>query len=88
MFRFLSISVYLVDAYTVFAAGATAGNLMVRSIISTVLPLAAEPLYHSVGYEWGNSIFTLIAMAFLPVPFLLVRYGRYLRTHPQFQVEL
>jgi hypothetical protein len=79
---------YLVDAYSVFAASATAGNLMVRSIVSAVLPLAAEPLYHSVGYGWENSIFAFIARAFLPVPFLLVRYGRFLRTHPRFQVQL
>jgi multidrug resistance protein len=88
MFCFLPVSMYLVDAYSVFAASATAGNLMVRSIVSAVLPLAAEPLYHSVGYGWGNSIFAFIAMAFLPVPFLLVRYGCFLRTHPRFQVQL
>lgn len=88
MFCFLPISVYLVDAYTEFAASATAGNLVVRSIISAVLPLAAEPLYKSVGYGWGDTIFAFIALAFLPVPFLLMRYGHYLRTHPRFQVQL
>lgn len=88
MFCFLPVSVYLVDAYTVFAASATAGNLVVRSIVSAALPLASEPLYDDVGYGWGNSIFAFIALAFLPVPFLLVHYGEYLRTHPRFQVKL
>jgi multidrug resistance protein len=88
MFCFLPVSLYLVDAYTVFAASATAGNLMVRSIVSAVIPLAAEPLYRSVGYGWGSSIFAFVALGFLPVPFFLVRYGHFLRTHPRFQVEL
>lgn len=88
MFCFLPISIYLVDAYTKFAANATAGNLIVRSIISAVLPLAAEPLYESVGYGSGNTVFAFISLVFLPVLFLLVRYGRYLRTHPRFQVQL
>ena len=79
---------YLVDAYTDFAANATAGNLIIGSIVSAVLHLAAEPLYGSVGYGWGNSIFAFIALAFLPVPFLLVRYGKFLRTHPRFQIQL
>ncbi|TVY67379.1 Efflux pump radE [Lachnellula suecica] len=88
MFCFLPVSMYLIDSYPVFAASATAGNLMVRSIVSAVLPLAAEPLYAKVGYGWGNSVFAFIALAFLPVPFILVRFGHYLRTHPRFQVQL
>ncbi|KUJ19469.1 polyamine transporter 1 [Mollisia scopiformis] len=88
MFCFLPVSMYLIDAYTVFAASATAGNIMVRSIVSAILPLAAEPLYGKVGYGWGDSIFAFIALAFLPVPIFLVRYGHYLRTHPRFQVQL
>jgi len=88
MFIYLPVSTYLVDAYPVFAASVTAGNLIVRSIISALLPLAAEPLYKSVGYGWGDSVFAFIALAFLPVPFLLIRYGYFLRTHPRFQVQL
>ncbi|KAL8991626.1 MAG: hypothetical protein Q9169_007805 [Polycauliona sp. 2 TL-2023] len=88
MFVFLPVSIYLVDAYTVFAASATAGNLMVRSIVSAVLPLAAEPLYHKIGYGWGSSVFAFVALGCLPVPFLLVRFGEGLRTSSRFKVEL
>lgn len=88
MFVFLPVSMYLVDCYTKYAVSATAGNLVVRSIISAALPLVAEPLYQKVGYGWGDSVFAFVALSFLPVPFLLVRYGGWLGMHPRFQAEL
>ncbi|KAI2638431.1 cycloheximide resistance protein [Xylaria nigripes] len=77
---FFSIQTYLVDAFTIYAASALASNTIVRSIVGAVLPLAGLQLYDKLGYGWGNSLLAFIAILFLPVSFLTLRYGELLRT--------
>ena len=86
MFSFLPVQMYLVDAFTVFAASAIAANVVIRSLFAAVIPLGAPRLYAELGIGWGNSLFAFIALAFYPVPFLLIRYGDRIRTNPRFQV--
>ena len=87
MFSFLPVQMYLVDTFTVFAASAIAANVVVRSIFAAVVPLGATRLYAELGIGWGNSLLAFIALAFLPIPFLLIRYGERIRTSPRFQVK-
>ncbi|KAI1349158.1 cycloheximide resistance protein [Xylaria sp. FL0043] len=77
---FFSIQTYLVDAFTIYAASALASNTIIRSIAGGVLPLAGLRLYERLGYGWGNSLLAFIAIVFLPVSFVLLRYGEGLRT--------
>ncbi|KAI1314110.1 cycloheximide resistance protein [Xylaria venustula] len=76
---FFSIQTYLVDAFTVYAASALASNTIIRSIAGGVLPLAGLSLYERLGYGWGNSVLAFIAIVFLPVSFILLKYGENLR---------
>ncbi|KAI0809996.1 cycloheximide resistance protein [Xylaria sp. FL0064] len=77
---FFSIQTYLVDAFTIYAASALASNTIIRSIAGGVLPLAGLRLYERLGYGWGNSLLAFIAIVFLPVSFVLLKYGEDLRT--------
>ncbi|KAI1271604.1 cycloheximide resistance protein [Xylaria sp. FL0933] len=77
---FFSIQTYLVDAFTIYAASALASNTIIRSIAGGVLPLAGLRLYERLGYGWGNSLLAFIAIVFLPVSFILLKYGEGLRT--------
>jgi hypothetical protein len=43
-------------------------------------------LYADLGLGWGNSVLGFIGVAFLPVPLLFYRYGRWLRE--RFPVKL
>ena len=43
------------------------------------MPLAAAPLFHNLGIAWGNSLLGFVAIAFVPVPWLLFAYGGKLR---------
>lgn len=36
-------------------------------------------MYRALGLGWGNSLLGFIAIALLPVAFLLMKYGEYLR---------
>ena len=75
----MTISVYLVDAYERYAASALAANTVFRSIAGCVLPLCALNMYQVLGLGWGNSLLAFIAIAFLPVPFLILKFGERLR---------
>lgn len=69
----------MVDTFTIYAASALAANSVVRSILGAVLPLAGGPMYEKLGLGWGNSLLAFIAVALLPIPWLFMRYGEYLR---------
>ncbi|KIW23325.1 uncharacterized protein PV07_11533 [Cladophialophora immunda] len=84
---FMAVQTYLVDCYPLFAASVTAANTVVRSLTGAFLPLAGRPLYSGLGLGWGNSVLGFIALAMVPLPFVFMRYGARLRTHPRFQVS-
>lgn len=75
----MSIQAYSVDAFTIFAASALAANAIVRSVMAAVLPLAAPKMYESLGYGWGNSLLAFLALAMVPVPLFLMKYGERMR---------
>lgn len=70
---------YLVDAYSMYSASALASNTIMRSIAGAVLPLCGLDMYDALGLGWGNSLLGFIAVVFIPVPFLIMRYGERLR---------
>ncbi|KAM3501380.1 hypothetical protein MY10362_005597 [Beauveria mimosiformis] len=76
---FMSLQLYLVDTFTIYAASALAANSVVRSLLGAVLPLAGGPMYEKLGLGWGNSLLAFIAVALIPVPWLFMRYGEFLR---------
>ncbi|OQE09449.1 hypothetical protein PENVUL_c006G09303 [Penicillium vulpinum] len=76
---FTTVSTYLVDAYTEYAASAIAATTVLRSVIGAVLPLAGGPMYKTLGLGWGNSVLAFIALAMCPLPFLFYRFGEQIR---------
>ncbi|KAI2602614.1 MFS multidrug transporter [Hypoxylon sp. NC1633] len=78
---------YLVDAFGIYAASANAGSSVFRNLGGTFVPLAGPPLYQRLGLGWGNSVLGFIALAFLPVPLLLMRYGQALRSRDKRKFE-
>jgi multidrug resistance protein len=78
-FIFMSIQAYLVDAFTIYAASALAANTIVRSVMAAMIPLAAPSMYQRLGLGWGNSLLAFLAVACIPIPFGLMRYGEKLR---------
>lgn len=79
IFAFIAISMYLIDAFTIYAASALAANTVVRSVAGAVLPLAGLSMYKALGLGWGNSLLGFIAVGLIPVPILILRYGEWLR---------
>lgn len=75
----MSVQAYTVDAFTLYASSALAACTMIRSVMGTVLPIAAPQLYEKLGYGWGNSLLAFVALALMPIPGLLMLYGENLR---------
>ncbi|KAK6214635.1 hypothetical protein LQW54_004143 [Pestalotiopsis sp. IQ-011] len=76
---FMAVSIYLVDAYTTYGASALAANTVMRSFAGAVLPLCGLKMYNQLGLGWGNSLLGCIAIAMLPIPILILRFGERLR---------
>ena len=83
----MPVQTYLVDAFTVHAASATAANTVLRSLVGALLPLAGPKMYDTLGLGWGNSLLAFIALAMCPMPWIFYRYGERIRTSPRFQVK-
>lgn len=87
-FSYSDLSVYLIDAFGIYAASAVATNTVIRSLFSAALPLVARPLYAALRFGWGDSFLALIALVLSPMPFLLIDYGERIRRDPRFQPNL
>lgn len=85
---FLSMQMYLVDTFGIYAATATATNTIVRSLFGALIPLAESSLYDRLGYGWRNTTLAFIALAFVVVPLGLMRFGERVGLDPRFQLRL
>lgn len=82
---FQCIQMYLVDAYTRYAASAIAAVTVIRSLAGFGFPLFAPAMYAALDYGWGNSVLAFVALAVgIPAPALLWRYGEKLRAKSTF----
>ncbi|GFZ43309.1 hypothetical protein JCM24511_01029 [Saitozyma sp. JCM 24511] len=70
---------YLTYAYPQYAASALASNDFVRSLFGAGMPLASQPLFHNLGVAWGNTILGCCGVLFVPLPWILIRSGPWLR---------
>lgn len=76
---FIPIQTYMIDAFPEYAASAVAALTASRSVFAAVLPLAAPAMYDTLGLGWGNSLLGFIALAMIPVPALIFKYGKDIR---------
>lgn len=82
---FMVLQMYLIDAFTIYAASSVAAITAVRSIAGAFLPLLGLSTYDKFGIGWGNTLLAAICLPLFLVSFLLIRYGETLRT--KFQIE-
>ncbi|KAF1844579.1 MFS general substrate transporter [Cucurbitaria berberidis CBS 394.84] len=84
---YMASAMYLVDAYTVYAASVTAASTILRCLLGALLPLAGPSMYKTLGLGWGNSLLGFISIAFIPLPIIFFLYGQHLRETKLFNVE-
>lgn len=75
---------YLVDAYEIFAASASAAAATSRSLFGAVLPFAAKPMYDQLGVAWACSLLGFLSLAMCVIPFVFIRFGDEIRDRSRF----
>lgn len=85
---FVALINYLVDAYHQYAASAMAAASCSRSIFGAVLPLAANPMFQSLGIAWGCSLLGFLSMLMTLIPFIFIRFGGRIRSRSRFRQRL
>ncbi|QSZ33575.1 hypothetical protein DSL72_005143 [Monilinia vaccinii-corymbosi] len=83
---FIPIQTYVIDSFPAFAASGIAALTVSRSLFGAFLPLAGPAMYEALGYGWGNSVLGLIALALIPAPMIIYKYGG--RVRKRFPVKL
>jgi MFS family permease len=78
------INTHLTDCYGRDGASALAANAVLRSLFGASFALFARQLYDSLGTPWATSLLGFIALALAPVPFVLWRFGPWLRARSNF----
>ncbi|KAG8979318.1 hypothetical protein FRB90_008095, partial [Tulasnella sp. 427] len=79
LFIFLSLLNYIIDAYLIFAASALAANTVIRSLFGAIFPLFSTQMYERLNPRWASTLLAGIALLLLPIPFVLYRYGTWIR---------
>lgn len=81
---FISLLTYVTDAYRIYSASALAASVILRSIVGALFPLAADPLYASLGVEWATSVVGFISVACVPIPMVFLYAGPWIRKRSRF----
>ncbi|KAJ7696698.1 MFS polyamine transporter [Mycena rosella] len=78
--NFQAIQIYVVDAFTLYAASALAAVAFLRCLCGFGFPLFAAQMYVKFGYGKGNTILAVVAIVLgCPSPWLFWKYGKQIR---------
>ena len=88
MMALLTAQTYLIDSLPLHAASANAVVETMLALSGSVFPLAGPALYDHLGLGWGNSLLCFIALPFVPLPWILLRYGERIRKSSRSQLNL
>ncbi|KZP30510.1 MFS general substrate transporter [Athelia psychrophila] len=81
---YLAAFTYLSDCYGPFASSASAGQSLMRNIAGLSFPLFTPQMFAALGYTWGNTLFALVSVLMIPIPFVLFLYGPRIRSRSRF----
>lgn len=77
---FQCVQTYIIDAYPRYAASAMSAVAFLRALTGFSFPLFAGYMYDSLGFGWGNTLLSMLALAIgLPMSLSMWQYGHWLR---------
>ncbi|CAK7266444.1 hypothetical protein SEPCBS119000_002032 [Sporothrix epigloea] len=88
MLIFIALLNYLTDAYEIFAASANAAASCCRSLLATVLPLAATPMFKRLTIPGACSLLGGLSLLMCVIPFLFIWKGERIRAGSKFCIAL
>jgi sugar phosphate permease len=80
--------VYMIDSYeSTLSASALAANGILRYVVGACLPLSTLQMYNSLYVDWATSLLGFVALAMLPIPSVLYKWGHQLRLRSRYQTN-
>lgn len=76
---------YSIDCFgPMSGASAMAANGILRYLAGAVFPLFSRQMYKSMGVGWATSLLGFVTVALMPVPWILLKYGPWLRSKSKY----
>jgi hypothetical protein len=75
---------YLADSYTIYAASGFAGLILARASTCAIIVPFTRQMYVDLGYNVASSILAAIATLFCAAPVIFIKYGKKIRNSSQF----
>ncbi|KAH8108480.1 MFS general substrate transporter [Phellopilus nigrolimitatus] len=82
-----SLTSYLMDSYSIYAASAIAATVVLRSIMACAFPLFSPFMFARLGDHWAMSVFAFLSLGCMPMPLLFWKYGKSVRAKSKFAVK-
>ncbi|QIW96717.1 hypothetical protein AMS68_002235 [Peltaster fructicola] len=82
--NYYTLTGYLADSYTIYAASGFAGLVLSRASTCAVIVPFTRPMYVNLGYNVATSILAAIATIFCAAPVVFMKYGKRLREASRF----
>ena len=82
-----AIMMYVTDAYTKYAASASAAICFGENLFAAFLPLAAMRMYTVLDFRWASSVLGVIAFVLGFAPVVLVLRGREIRQRSSYMKQ-
>ncbi|PYH34005.1 MFS transporter [Aspergillus neoniger CBS 115656] len=76
---FIYASNYMARSYGIYAASALAGNMLCRSVMGAVLPLAGPSMYATLGLNWGSTLLGIVEVLCISIPVVFYFWGHRIR---------
>ncbi|TFY54075.1 hypothetical protein EVJ58_g9074, partial [Rhodofomes roseus] len=81
---YLAVFTYLADCYGPWASSALAGQSLFRNLMGMAFPLFTTQMFAKLTYHWANTLFALIAVLMIPIPYILFYNGPAIRSRGRF----
>lgn len=85
---YLAVFTYLADCYGPFASSALAGQSLCRNLLGMAFPLFTAQMYDKLTYKWANTLFALLAVLMIPIPYVLFFKGPVIRARSKFASQV
>lgn len=78
-------ALYIMDSYgSLHGASALSANSLLRYAGGGAFPLFTVQMFSILGIGWASSVLGFVSVILVPVPWVLYKYGKRIRTHSRY----
>ncbi|KAH7908593.1 MFS general substrate transporter [Hygrophoropsis aurantiaca] len=81
---YLVVFLYIADCYGPYASSALAGQSLSRNLSACTFPLFTQQMFAHLTFRWASTLFALVALGMVPIPYVLFFYGYKIRQRSRF----